>query len=201
MSDSLQEQVQHLIDRQQIHDAIIDFARAADRLDRELYESACHPDVVLDYGFFLGGREEFYDWMEKMLIEQRHSTQHLLGNHAVEIDSDTAHAETYFLNSSVIKQGKPFGMTGGRYIDQLARHEGGWAIIKRVALTDWQLPLAADAFEKSVPSVIDSLPPRERALVRTKELSRRDRNDLSYQRPLTISPARLDIPPNLSSGH
>ena len=199
MSDALQEQVRRLIDRQQIQDVINDFARAADRLDRDLYESACHPDIVFDYGLFLGGREEFYEWMHTMLVGQRHSTQHLMGNQTVDIHENTAHAETYFVNSSVIKNGKPFSMAGGRYIDQLTRHTGGWAIIKRVALIDWQLPLATDAFETPVPPAApDHLPPREQALARTREQGRRDREDLSYQRPLMISPFRLDVPPNPS---
>ncbi|WP_083739276.1 nuclear transport factor 2 family protein [Mycobacterium sp. MS1601] len=162
MSDSLQKEIRRFSDRQQIYDTINSFARGADRLDRELYESACHPDVVLDYGFFLGGRDEFYEWMQKMLIEQRHSTQHLLANHNVDIDGDIAHVETYFINSSVNKQGKPFGMTGGRYIDQLIRHNGGWAITKRVVLTDWQLPLAGDAFEQAVPRTSTACRPANR---------------------------------------
>lgn len=192
--DVLKEQVQRLIDRQEIWDVIQQFARAVDRLDRELYETTYHPGAIDDHGVFIGGRDEFYDWMEPVLREQRHSTQHFMGNHVVEIDGDTAHAETYFINSSMTKQGKPFTMVGGRYVDRLVRENGRWVIFKRVLLTDWQLPLAADAFEKTDPSAAFAhFPPREQALARSSEKSRRDREDLSYQRPLTIAPARLEI--------
>lgn len=192
--DALRKQVQHLIDRQEIHDVILGFARAVDRLDRDLYEATYHPDIVDDHGMFVGGREAFYDWMEPMLREQRHSTQHFMGNHTVEIDGDTAHAETYFINSSMTKQGKPFTMVGGRLIDQLVREDGRWSIIKRVLLTDWQLPLAAGAFEQPDPAAsLNHLPPEAQEIARTREQSRRDREDVSYQRPLTISTARLEI--------
>ncbi|MEU1548361.1 nuclear transport factor 2 family protein [Nocardia sp. NPDC005745] len=194
MSDNaLKEQVQRLIDRQEIHDVIIAFARSVDRLDRDLYETTYHRDALDDHGVFVGGRADFYDWMEPVLREQRHSTQHFMGNHTVEIDGDTAHAETYFITSSMTKQGKPFSMVGGRYIDQLVREDGRWSVLKRVLLTDWQLPLAADAFEQPDPAALGHFPPREQAMARARELSRRDRQDISYQRPLTISPARLEI--------
>jgi hypothetical protein len=193
-NDELLEKVQRLVDRQEIHDVILNFARAVDRLDRDLYEATYHAEAIDDHGVFVGGRDEFYEWMEPMLREHRLSTQHLMGNHTVEIDGDTAHAETYFITSSMTKQGKPFSMVGGRFIDQLVRDEGRWSILKRILLTDWQLPLAAEAFERPDPdAVFNHYPPREQAMARTRELSHRNRQDASYRRPLTISAARIEI--------
>lgn len=188
--DQLTERVQGLLDRQEILDVVTRFARAADRLDRDLYLSTYHPDAEDDHAVFVGGREEFYDWMETTLREQRHSTHHFLGNHAVEIEDTVAHAETYFIASSLTRGRKPFSMVGGRYIDQLVKENGRWMILKRLVLTDWQLPVAEQP-EESATASLEHFPPRERAVAESRELPHRDRADASYQRPLEISKERL----------
>ncbi|MGQ4601312.1 nuclear transport factor 2 family protein [Nocardia sp. R6R-6] len=185
-------QLQRLLDKQEILEVVTRFARAADRLDRDLFLSTYHPDAEDDHAVFVGGREEFYEWMESTLREQRHSTHHFIGNHSVEIDGAEAHAETYFIASSMTKIGKPFSMVGGRYIDHLVKEDETWTIRRRLVLTDWQLPVSnpPEGAEQQ-PAPLDHFPARERALAESRELPSRDRLDPSYRRPLTISAQRL----------
>ncbi|MGY4099373.1 nuclear transport factor 2 family protein [Nocardia sp. R16R-3T] len=191
--DELLGRLQRLLDKQEILEVVTRFARAADRLDRELFLSTYHRDAEDDHAVFVGGRDEFYEWMETTLREQRHSTHHFIGNHSVEIDNAVAHAETYFIASSLTKTGSQFSMVGGRYVDQLVKEDDHWTIRKRLVLTDWQLPVSTPAeYSEHVTASLDHFPARERAVAESRELPRRDRLDPSYQRPLTISTERLD---------
>ena len=55
--------VQYLADRMAIHDCLVRYARAVDRLDRELLLSVYHADAIEDHGVFVGSPEGFADWV------------------------------------------------------------------------------------------------------------------------------------------
>lgn len=179
-----------LLDRQAIHDVLMTYSRAVDRLDRELLLSVYHPDAVDDHGVFVGGPEEFADWVIPLHTATHLSHQHCQFNCTVDLDGDTAHAETYYMFVGLNRQGTPLAMSGGRYLDRLEKRDGAWKIAARVCVRDWA-PLA------SVPEVLDqaaltvvALDARTREMMRSGAQTARDRTDPSYARPLTIDPAR-----------
>jgi hypothetical protein len=66
------------------------------------------------------------------------STQHLLGNHVIEVDGDEATAQTYSMSAHWLDQGE--GADPGRpadfilsllYVDKLRRTEDGWRVYNR----------------------------------------------------------------------
>ena len=85
-----------LLDRQQILDCIHRYTRGVDRLDVELTLSAYHEDAIDSHGPFSGSPREFVDWLWPRQAT-RWASQHFVTNHTVELDGDTAHAETYYL--------------------------------------------------------------------------------------------------------
>jgi hypothetical protein len=79
--------------------------------------------------------DDFIGWAFAYHASQtRH--QHYLMNHTVDIDGDEAHSETYYMFVGTDRDAdKPLIVSGGRYVDRLARREDRWAIAARVCLS------------------------------------------------------------------
>ncbi len=72
------------------------YCRGIDRAEsRDTLRSAYWPDAVDDHVLFNGNAYDFIDWCLPLLVQVEHS-QHLLGNILIEIDGDTARAESYY---------------------------------------------------------------------------------------------------------
>lgn len=166
--------LQYLIDRSEILDCIHRYSRGMDRLDRDLARSAYHDDAIDDHAAFVGPVDDFLDWAFAYHASQiRH--QHYVTNHTVEVEGDTAHAETYYLFVGTDRDADaPLLFTGGRYIDRFERRDDRWAIAARVCLVEWQTEVASLLSSDAV----DFL-----AAIGTVA---RDRTDTSYQRPFAV---------------
>jgi len=190
--DELDRAVAELQDRQAIHDCLMTYSRAIDRLDRELLIAVYHPDAVDDHGVFVGGPEEFADWAIAMHTKTHLSHQHCVLNYTVDLDGDVAHTETYYMFVGMNREGRPLAVSGGRYVDRLEKREGRWAIAARVCVRDWapldEIPETLDA---AAMTVVKGLDDATVARLRSGAQPRRDRSDVSYQRPLEVDPGRL----------
>lgn len=188
----LERTVEELRDRLAIQDVLARYSRGIDRLDRELLLSVYHPDAVDDHGVFIGNPHEFVNWAFAMHRATHLSHQHCVLNHTCELDGDTAHTETYYLFVGMNRKGEPVGVSGGRYVDRMEKRGGKWAIAARVCIRDWApLKEIPDSLDQSKMSVVKLLDPIHLALLSQGPQPVRDRNDVSYQRPLTISPERV----------
>lgn len=160
--------LRRLLDRQAIVDCIHRYARGVDRDDPDLIATAYHPDAVEDHGAFIGGVDGLVPFLAAAHAPfdgyQRYVT-----NISVDIDGDDAHAETYYL--CLLRRDAKGKMlaNGGRYVDRLQRRDGSWAIARRVVVMDWE-------------GTIEGGPPRFDLNV----APRRDRDDVSYRRPLEV---------------
>jgi hypothetical protein len=185
--------VRELLDRQAIHDCLMRYSRGVDRLDRELLLSVYHEDAIDDHGMFVGSPQEFADWVIGMHSATHLSHQHCLFNHSCDLDGDVAHTETYYMFAAMNRQGVPFQMSGGRYIDRFEKRAGRWAVAARVCVRDWapldERPDLADP--STMTAIRDVLPQAVRAFMAQQAPVARDRTDPSYQRPLVIDPARV----------
>lgn len=186
--------VTELWDREQIRQCLHRYARGVDRFDRELILSAFHPDAIDEHGKFVGTGEEFVDWALGMHDRAQLSHQHCLLNHGCEIDGDTAHAETYFIFAAMNRSGRPLTIGGGRYVDRLEKRNGQWRIAARVTLRDWSgLDHVPDISDLSaMTSTAASLSEAERKFMNAGRGPARDHTDPSYERPLTVDPARRE---------
>jgi hypothetical protein len=172
--------VQKLEDRQAIVDCLVRYCRGMDRFDRDLVLSAYHPDAIDDHGIFVGGPEEFADWAMALHGSLQSVTQHILTNHTCELDGDVAHTETYFLVAWLDPDMKPLYPVGGRYIDRFERRKGRWAIAARKSIPEWGMTDGTRWERRGGPTYVNGI-------------GVRDRTDPSYERPLTIDPARIGL--------
>ena len=175
------DRLQELLDRQDILDCVHRYCRAVDRFDREMLLSVYHPDAMDDHGYFVGGREAFADWAFGYHSLYQQATHHVVTNHTCELDGDTAHAETYWLFSGINKDTTtgavvPPTLHFGRYIDRFERRAGKWAIAARACIIEWHGALG------ELP-----MPPEAVAAYAATAVGRRDRDDISYRRPLRIT--------------
>jgi SnoaL-like domain len=182
------DRLQDLLDRQDIHECLLRFCRGMDRSDRELYLSAFHDDAEIAAGSYVGDATGCWDWAKTMHEAGQVLTHHLLLNHHVDIDGDSAHSECYYqfvarnhpwkTSEGEDGGGETVMLAGGRYIDRLERRatpngDGAWKIALRTNIIEWSC---------LQPSM---LPPFADVVgIELNGVSSRDLNDPSYQRPL-----------------
>lgn len=181
MTDIDPKKLQNLIDRQEILDCLTRYARGVDRLDRDLVLSAYHPDARDDHIAFVGSPEEFAFLFFDYHTQTHISTSHTLANHTCEINGDEAHAETYATFVGNNRDGT-VDLIGVRYNDRLEKRDGEWKIADRVTVTSWHGQL------KGQDEITEQLK-KDMAYEPGGHVSR-DRQDISYQRPIRVSRAR-----------
>lgn len=162
-----------LLDKQDIQECLTRFSRGMDRFDRDIYMSAFHDDAVIAAGPFVGSAAQCWDWAIPMHDAGQIATHHNLLNTSIELDGDSAHCETYYLFAGRNRDDSNW-IAGGRYVDRLEKRDGAWRIVLRANAIEWSgmvpsmpLPFA------DVPGIFDNGAPA------------RNRDDPSYQRPLT----------------
>ena len=131
-------EIREMIDRQKIADVLGRYARGIDRCDIDALASVFWPEAKADYG---SGQQLAMAWCQATLeaLKGMLRTQHAISNIMVEIDGDTAHAETYCQAYHEIEgsDGRREMVVGGRYLDRLERRAGEWRIARRTYVMDW----------------------------------------------------------------
>jgi ketosteroid isomerase-like protein len=159
-------------DRQAILDCLHRYTRGIDRHDRELMLSAYHPDAWDDHGAASGTAAEFVNWAIKWHGEFQTRHQHIITNHTVEIDGDTAHGETYYMFWGINREGPPT-LAFGRYVDRFEKRNGRWAIAYRICINEHNTHGVTAILPQEWQEALDSTGPNARS-----------RQDVSYRRPL-----------------
>lgn len=176
MDDDLAAGLREVRDRQAIYDCMMRYCRGIDRFDAELAKSAYHADGIDDHGWFVGPADQFIDGAIDLHARLQQRTQHHITNHMVEIEGDTAHAESYYIFRSLNVEEPWHSIVSGRYIDRLERRDGQWGIVARVCTVEIRdLGWDPDGTLRDGPNQVTS----------------RTRDDPSYMRPLVIDPARI----------
>jgi hypothetical protein len=121
---------------------IMTYSRAADRCDLELMRECYWPDGTDHHGSFVGGRDDFIEFVRASL-QRFERTNHFLGNILVDVDLDvgTARAETYCVayHRYTDAENQLTDMTAGlRYIDTFERRGDEWRILRRVVAYEWR---------------------------------------------------------------
>jgi hypothetical protein len=135
-----------LLAKQQIRDAMARYARGIDRRDEALVRSAYHQDSVDSHGFGMDAP----GWDLAAMVRpdgngfptEWTSTTHMLGQHYIEVDGDTAQSEVYFEYTARLRdpEGTEWRMVNsGRYLDRWVRREGVFRIIKRTVVYDGEV--------------------------------------------------------------
>lgn len=160
-------------DRQAIMDCLLRYTRGIDRHDRDLILSAYHPDAIDQHGVAEGDPVSFCDWAIGWHGDAQYRHQHIITNHRLELDGDTAHAETYYTFWGDNREGPP-SLCFGRYVDRFEKRDGDWRIAHRVCINEKIGFFVAADLPKAWADAATSTGP-----------CRRSPDDVSYQRPLT----------------
>jgi ketosteroid isomerase-like protein len=133
-ANQVQEQLERLLAKEQITDALLGYARGVDRLDLEQIRQTFHPDAVADYGaMFQGTGAEFADFIGQVHPPMETHTHHL-SNISIQVDGDRAGSECYVIvrTRTVAEDGTKRDTSAyGRYIDRWERRDGTWRIAHR----------------------------------------------------------------------
>lgn len=173
MNSETEQKLLELLDRDAIWRVLQRYGRGLDRLDVELAQSCYFEDATDDHGHYVGSRDGFIAWANQV-TEMFVSTQHAVMNHYCELDGDSAYTETYYMFTGVAAE-PPHLFTTGRYIDHFERRNGEWRIATRVTIVDNSYELYDNKKFPGIP-----------AALATGDVQpwRRDKGDVSYQRPL-----------------
>lgn len=126
-------------DRQAIHDVVLRYCRAVDRLDFAGIRAVYAADGVDHHTGFSGPADDFVAWLQKGL-PFLDGTMHLVANHLVELNGDQAVSETYGTAThwrAPYDDARTNFTSGFRYVDHFVRTEDGWKIRERFAIREW----------------------------------------------------------------
>lgn len=129
-----------LLDEREIVRVALRYCRALDTKDWALLDEVFVPDAtgVLGLPHVIEGREAIRRRVEGALAHLDDS-QHLVGNHEVEVHGDTATHRCY-LQAQHIRHaaaGGPHYIVAGRYEDRFVRTPDGWRIAHRSLVVMW----------------------------------------------------------------
>lgn len=147
-------QIEELVARQEIWDALMRYVRGVDRRDAEMIASAYHSDAVDIRSYRPDGmppgelaRKAVAGWGESDPFSEHHTTNVL---YDIDLEAGIATVESYVLVLQPVSPDNvlpgfrpPAGrartiFAGGRYVDRFERRVGaGWRIARRVLVVDW----------------------------------------------------------------
>lgn len=128
-----------LRDRREIHDLVLRYCRAVDRLRFDDIRAVYTDDGVDHHTGFSGSADDFVAWL-RTALPRLDGTMHIVGNHLCEVAGDKAVGESY---GTAVHWGTPADdprrnfTTGFRYVDAFARTPDGWRIRERFAVREW----------------------------------------------------------------
>ncbi|WP_419842715.1 nuclear transport factor 2 family protein [Candidatus Poriferisodalis sp.] len=127
-------------DRAEIVQLTIDYCWALDTRDWEVLRRVFTPDAVTDLG--MGGQRGVEEIIARVsgALNPLDDSQHLVGNHQIVIDGDTARGRCYLRAQHVreVDGGGSVFEIGGRYEDGYVRTSEGWRICRRTIIPMWR---------------------------------------------------------------
>ena len=176
MDAVLEGKLRELIDRQEIWDLLLKFARGLDRLDTEMVRSIYWDDAIEDHHAYIGTPDGFIEWANGYSTSAVRVQHHVMTNHYCEIDGDDAHSETYYTFISE-NLAPPHLLSIGRYVDHFQRRGGLWKIANRVTMIESNLDIPS-----AVP--LDLIYNVDNTCDQPVLPCTRDNTDFSYTRPI-----------------
>jgi ketosteroid isomerase-like protein len=125
-------QLQWLVDRAQISDLLVEFARTLDERDWDAHIALYVPEGVfmVEDGFRLEGHAELRRTGTADGLARYPGTWHLSANHAISIDGDTARTRSYLLGVHMLDEDTFRHADGAGWYDcTLRRTADGWRFV------------------------------------------------------------------------
>jgi SnoaL-like domain len=139
-----------LLDKAELRELAMRYARAIDRCDRTALLELYHEDAIDHHGAgFRGTPLEFADYVQKTGAAFEVSAHYILNTRYV-CAGDRAEGELYFVAYHRTRPPSPQEITvAGRYLDRYERRSGVWKISRRSLVWDWAdtTPMASAALQ------------------------------------------------------
>lgn len=147
-------QLTELYDEKLLHDNLMMYCRAADRMDIEGIRATYWPDSTDDHGGYIGNGQGWADAVSTYR-DRIYSCSHHISNVLCEIDGNRAKRESMFLCVATFKEPDVTFTHGGRYRDLCEKRDGVWKILRRTCIWDWSdvRKLATDWSISNVPEM------------------------------------------------
>jgi SnoaL-like domain len=133
------DELEAVVARAAITEAIFRYCRGLDRMDRATALSLWHPDGGADYApWYTGDASGLIDWLwvaHATLVSHVHQIHNVL----IELDGARAASEAYFTAVLRIEPGPGRlvdRVVRGRYLDTWTRRDGVWGVDRRVVVQD-----------------------------------------------------------------
>ena len=132
--------LQTLLDEREIHQIVTRYCRALDTKDWALLDDVFVAEATGELGSptVLVGVEAIRNRI-RTALEHLDDSQHLVGNHEIAVDGDTATHRCYLQAQHVREAavGGPNYIVAGRYEDRFSRTGAGWRISHRTLTVMW----------------------------------------------------------------
>ena len=130
-------ELQSLLDREAIRDALFRYCRGIDRGDEAALRSAYWEDASDCHGAWNGSAEGFIAQALPKL-QQGGRRVHQINNVLIELHGDAAAVESSFLAlQATAAQPERETFLCGRYVDRFERRGGEWRVAARTVVYDW----------------------------------------------------------------
>lgn len=134
------EKLQELLDKQDIMELIYAYCNAMDRHDQEKARQLYHEDALDDHGqFSQGPAQDFIDNLPQIQAPME-ILQHNVTTVNLKLDGDYAEGEVYIIAFHKVRkdEGGSFDLLiGGRYFDKYEKRDGVWKFSHRSVVGDW----------------------------------------------------------------
>ena len=132
--------LQTLLDEREILQVVTRYARALDTKEWALLDDVFVPDATGDLASPtpLVGVDAIRTRI-RAALEHLDASQHLVGNHEIQVDGDDATHRCY-LQAQHVRQAAAAGpnyIVAGRYEDRFRRTDQGWRIVHRALVVMW----------------------------------------------------------------
>ena len=129
--------LQLLLDRAEIGELMVAYARCIDRRDWPGMQRCYAEDGVMDHGAVAVGRDQVPVLSEKILTGVA-SSHHVVDSPAITVEGDQAELHCHYLATHVAEDGRIIRQAGGFYDCTLRRTAEGWRFARVKATSAWR---------------------------------------------------------------
>lgn len=137
--------MQEMLDHYEIRKLLGTYCHGVDRMDEARATSIYARESWDEHGPYSSSGPEFIRGaLGRMKQGATKTDSHILGQTLINVDGDSAGAETYFIFVGHSLEDGGDGVLlqlGGRYVDRLVREDGSWKVKKRTCVKDWSITL------------------------------------------------------------
>lgn len=129
--------LQQLSDRCDIEDLTVEYCHLIDQQQFDKLENIFTEDAFIDYtamGGIKGSRSEIIQFLDQSM-GVFHATQHMISNHQIQLNGDTAEGRIICFNPMDLNLGEGKNQVfflGLWYVDKYVRTAEGWRIKERI---------------------------------------------------------------------